>query len=397
MARKRDPLTGQLMIEGITPVVSDATGRVTYRARYTYGAGKGRRYTSRSFKTYDAAADWLLSQRLNVSRGTHVDVTSMTVEDYYHRWYSRRERVLTQNRLRDIISVWERHIEPVIGDVRLQRLTKAMCQSVIDRMDKHGIAPRSIVTYMATLRTMLRAAVQDGILHVSPCENLVYPRAEPAQRTIWTPLQMRTFLTSIKDDPDAALWSLLLATGCRIGEALALEWDDVDLNEGTIHFHRTQTYTIDNRLTSHSGTKTNAEGRVVPIDGWVLDRLREMETSRSSAIVFCDDMGELRHPNTVRRRWKQAIARAGVPEIRLHDVRHSVATALIRDGVGVKVISGILGHKDIRTTLEIYAHVDTSYKREGIGAMSRLLGVAHDNIVPISPANSTSVSERVSD
>lgn len=396
MPRQRDPRTNQLLPEGVRAIVSERTGVVRYRARYTTGTGRQRRFHSRMFDDAGPAEAWLLSQRLDVTQGRHLEPSTITVADYYVRWYERRARQWTQARARIVDSVWRNHIEPAIGGVRLQRVTRPMVQDIVDAMERAGRKRRTVDSHMSVPRLLFADAMREGLVHANPAVGLIYARGASPERVVWTPLQMRAFLHVTRYDRLAPLWAMLVGTGCRVGEALALQWSDIDLDAGTVHIHRTLTLDTSSHYTVRTGTKTNERGRVVPIDPWLVDQLRALP--RQGSYVFQRD-GDFHHPSTVRRQFRDAVERAGLPMIRIHDIRHSVASAMVADGVSIKVIQEILGHENIATTLNTYAHVDTPTKRQGVTAMSRLLGMneQHDNTDAKTAPDSSFVSESVSE
>lgn len=391
MARQRDPLTGQLMMEGIKAVVSERTGSVTYRARYTHGAPPRRSFESRTFKSYDTAEAWLLEQRLDVRRGRHIEPSTMTVADYFERWFTRMSRTWSGARARTVRTTWDKHFLPYFAGVRLQAVTRPMLQQLVDLLAEDGLKGSTIRMYMTSVASLLTAAEQDGLIHKSPFWGMSWPRDVRSPRPIWSPLQLRRFLQSAKatNDPLYPLWAFLVATGCRIGEAIALQWRDVDLEAGQVWIHRTATRGRGGGQAIREGTKTDASGRTIPIDPWMVEILRDLKAEHSDYPVFPGFAGRhLKYP-TVLPRWRKAVTAAKLPPIRPHDVRHSVASMMVASGVPERVVQEILGHKSILITMNTYTHIDIGQQRDGTRAVSMLLGMTSDDLDTSPNASST--------
>ena len=379
MPRYRDPQTNQLLPEGVRPMVSDRTGRVTYRARFTTGSGARRRFHARTFTDARDAEAWLLSQRLDVARGRHRDTADMTVAEYYERWIARMARSWSGSRVKTVRMVWRRYAADALGGMRLQRVGRAECQFLVDAMARQGLKAATVRLYMVGIVSMLDDAVKDDLIPANPAAALTYPRDDRAVRDVWSPLQLRAFLTRTRDDELGSLWAFLIATGCRIGEALALRWSDIDLDAGTVWIHRTLARDAAGRYVGREGTKTSRTGRTVPLDTWVVAVLGRRD--RTHALVW-HQAGEPWSPSTVRDRWARAVKAAGLPPITLHDVRHSVASAMVAAGVHERIVQEVLGHASITTTMNTYSHVGVDTQRQGTQAVTRLLGldVVDDNM-----------------
>lgn len=376
MARRRDPVTGRLLVEGVHPRVSPATGNVTYRARLSWGPRDRRRHASQTFATPEAAEDWIMQLRADIRHGRHVDASALTVADYHAQWVARMRGGWSGSRMSTVNGAWEGYIAEAIGGIVLQRLTRHDVQRLIDTMTRAGLKPSTVRLYLAGVTSMLNAAVEDGILHRSPAQRLAMPRQDDDERVTWSPLQMRRFLHATKDDTTyGPLWALLIATGCRIGEALALEWDAVNFDERIVAIRARLSRDERGAHVVKRGTKTTRRGRVVPIEPWMIDRLREHQerAPRSNRYVFCDGHDRLPYERVLYR-WHQVVAEVGLPMMRIHDIRHSVATAMIAAGISERIVQEVLGHKSVMTTLDRYAHVAVRTQRQGTSALSDMLG-----------------------
>jgi integrase len=186
----------------------------------------------------------------------------------------------------------------------------------------------------------------------------------------------------------APLWYFLAVEGMRRGEALGLRWQDVNWERGTVHI--SQTVAPDKsdrgRAVIQQGAKTNADARSVRLTGEtiaVLKAHRDRQAFQRQAagdswqdhgLIVCTGTGTPINPNNVTRSYNRLVMLSGVPRIRVHDMRHTAATMLLRAGVSAKIVSERLGHATIAITLDTYSHVLPDMQDVAAEAMSALLG-----------------------
>lgn len=241
-----------------------------------------------------------------------------------------------------------------------------------------------------TLRAALNDAVRYGFIRDNPCSRVELPRGDSATPTIWTAGQVQAFLTATRRSRYVTLWRLLFATGLRRGEALGLQWQDVDLEdrritvrrnlqadsrEGNIRYgppkskRSTRTITLDTgtaealalwrrrRETEHAAFLADIERR---ISGFRTPGARLPELPRDLPIdspVFASVDGSPMLPATVSDTFRRQVGKTGLPPMRLHDARHTHITHLLRAGEPIQNVSARAGHGSSFTTLTTYAHV----------------------------------------
>ncbi len=182
----------------------------------------------------------------------------------------------------------------------------------------------------------------------------------------WSAAQLGRFIEATASEREAAWWRLLATTGMRRGELLGLRWADVDLDAGRLTIR--QTVTMVGNSPAQGTPKSRAGLRMVALDAGTVAVLRAWLAQAAERLVMGagwqgGDMlvteadGSAVHPQVFTRRFGVLTRRAGLPTIRLHDVRHSYATAALGAGVPVKVLSQRIGHADVAVTLRVYAHV----------------------------------------
>jgi integrase len=245
------------------------------------------------------------------------------------------------------------------------------------------LSPKTVANVSGVLSIALADAVRLKVLAHNPSTDARLPRRAHREMTAWTEQEAATFLASVAGERVYPMWRLVLATGLRRGELCGLRWQDVDLDAPTINVASTRV--VAERV-EVGEPKTRAGVRVLALDadtGSALGswRRRQLEERLGTGgawvdhgLVFTDELGEPPHPETVTRWWREAVARAGLRPIRLHDARHTAATLMLRAGVPVKVVSQRLGHADVAVTMRVYQHVTHTDDRAAADALGKALG-----------------------
>lgn len=240
-----------------------------------------------------------------------------------------------------------------------------------------ALSPRS-VRYIATiLHRAFRDAVRWQALTRNVADAADPPRGgDRVEMQTWTGAQLGAFLQSVSDDRLAGVWWLLGNTGMRRGEVLGLRWADVDLDAGRLRIVRTLITTDVQRKGEPGmawGTPKTAKGRrQIALDPATVTAVRQHRTRQleerlllgsgygDQDLVACQVDGSPIHPKNFSDAFEKANKAAGLPRIRLHDLRHTHATLALRAGVHPRVVQERLGHANVGITLDCYSHVDMS-------------------------------------
>jgi integrase len=284
----------------------------------------------------------------------------------------------------------ERHIVPALGGVLLQGLTPAhltaFYRMLLDdgrRDGRGGLAPKSVRNIHGVLHAALRDAVRWGYLPRNIAGAADLPKGLTPEMHVWSPEQLRAFLDQVRGDPLYAGWLLLATTGMRRGEVAGLRWVDVDLDAGRVSPRRPRV--VVNYEVVVSEPKTAKGRRSLALDPATVAALRQHRTRQleqqlavgprwqDSGLVFTWPDGRPIHPHRFSKWFEQHTRVAGLPKIRLHDVRHSYATAALAAGVPAKVVSERLGHANIAITMDTYSHVLPGLDAQAAGAVARLI------------------------
>lgn len=334
--------------------------------------GKTRPRWVGGFTTRTAAKKARDAARHAVNRGTYVAPQDLTVADYLRRWVEAHAVALKPSTAKSYRDNIERYLIPRLGHERVQSLSPSLLSLVLrDLYEKGGVggkalSPRTVEFARAVLRKAMDDAVIDRIVEVNPVVGTKRPKTVKPHHTVWSSAELRRFLTATKGQPFSALWVLAAGTGMRRGELLALRWLQVDLEAGVVVVERSVT-SINREL--HYVTTKNHERREVPIDSRTTAQLRAWRKTQtaerlawgaaykdSEGLVFTWESGAPVSGDYVTKQFVRAQRLADVPRITLHEVRHTHASILLREGVPVHVVSARLGHKDASVTLNVYAH-----------------------------------------
>jgi integrase len=237
------------------------------------------------------------------------------------------------------------------------------------------------------LHGALADAVRWNLLIRNPATDARPPRVRRQRHLVWNSEQLRQFVSHAQSDRYAALWLLVCTTGLRRSELAGLRRDGVDLANGRITAADTRVV-VRGRATDSDG-KSDDSRRTLALDPVTADALRryverweeeKRQFGHNGEWLFCHHEGRPIHPDTITKWFRQLSRKAGLPPIKLHDVRHSYATAALRAGVPVKVVSERPGNASVAFTQDTYMHVIPGMDEHGAQvAAAAILGPAAPN------------------
>jgi integrase len=343
-----------------------------------------RRQFRRRFETRKAAEAWL-SETEHQIHADGIGITpEITLAAYAAIWHARMERIWAPSTTRLRLSTWRMHIAPQLGAKRVTAITRADCQAMVDRMVYAGLKPNTVIVCAQHVTAMLGAAVADEIVTHNRASGLHLPRAHRTEPVTWTADQARCFIAAKAGTQVGVVDHLMLATGMRVGEALALSWESVDLEQRRIRIIATLQVSIDNGVDIAQTTKTASSRRTVPITPDLArdladHRARQAETLQERGqrnrrnLVFASPAGERVHPQRLRYEMDGAMLRLDLPRLTLHGFRHTAATLMLSAGVPAKVAQEMLGHATIALTMDTYSHVSLGMTRDASDTLGALL------------------------
>lgn len=285
------------------------------------------------------------------------------------------------------------YIVPVLGNRSLTKLAPADVRAFLGELartdSRHGrpLSARTVQYVHAVLRRALTQAMREELVTRNVAALVSAPRVLHREVNYLEPEQAQDLLAAARDDRLYALYAVALALGLRRGEALALRWRDIDLEKRTLRV-RGSLQRVNGRL-QITEPKTARSRRLIPLPDICVDALvehRERQASDrehatiwiESDLVFTTSIGTPIEPRNLVRHFQTLCRRAGLPQIRFHDLRHTCASLLLAQGVEPRVIMETLGHSVIGTTLNIYTHVLPATQRSAADRMDDLLGRKRD-------------------
>ncbi len=231
------------------------------------------------------------------------------------------------------------------------------------------------------IRAALQDAIVDELIATNPARHLRISHRYRPKFTPWSAEEARRFLSAARDDRWYALYSVALALGLRRGEALGLRWIDVDLIDNVITIRKTL-QRVSGQLTN-GPVKTESSERKIAVPAplaRVLARHHATQIQESKiapkwtdhGMVFATKIGTPIEPRNLNRHFDQLCAKAGVPRIRFHDLRHSCATILYDQGVPIENIQDVLGHSSPTITKTIYVEATRKVQRDAVDRLGFL-------------------------
>jgi integrase len=279
----------------------------------------------------------------------------------------------------------ELHVLPLLGKVKLQKLGPQHLQRLYNTKREEGYSPQTVQHIHRLLHRALKDAVRWNLVPRNVCDLVDTPHVPKKEMQALTPEQAQQLLDAARDDPLEALYVLALNTGMREGELLALQWKDIDFKRGKLQVKR-KIMRLPKKGFVISEPKTARSKRSIPLAPLTLEalkrhRLRQYEQRQEAGplwdeqdLVFCNSMGRpIEVGNMLRRSFRPLLAKAGLPRIRFHDLRHSCATLLLTMEVHPKVVQERLGHSQISVTLDMYSHVLPSMQEDATRRLETLL------------------------
>ena len=381
-------------------------------------------------KTFDRKADakrWVLEQQSMKAAGLRTAPSKQTLAEYLRDWlevYATQARAVTVYNYRATLTKWVLDPAPgvpVIGAIRLDRLTKTAFEKLYTYMNRQaGMGPRGCQYLHGTLRQALNDAVHDNLIPRNPTDRAKRPkryadgRRESVVVKAMDEKQAKAFLAAAKQEPRCfpALFHMLLQGGLRPCEAFALHWRHVDFDAGTVTIEHTLTRVgLDKKQEPWRLTETKTERvRIVPLPGGTMQLLQVWRTEQKRGrlavgsewqehnFVFTTQLGTpLDLSNVCRGAYRNVMERASIgeygpepkkprsgptarrrftPAFRLYALRHTCATLLLKAGVNPKIVSERLGHASIKLTLDTYSHVLPDMQQTAVVALEKMFATA---------------------
>lgn len=345
-----------------------------YQARYVDRAGKEH---ARLFKLKRDAQRWLDEQAAALVTGTWADPAAgkQFLSTYADGWIARQ--VVSRNTNNTYQSVLDNHIKNEIGGMRIDSIRAADVQALVKKWSQTAAASTVEFRYLV-LAMILRSAVRERVIPVSPCVKIKLPRGKAKAALVPITTAAVEALAAAMPPHLRALVIVGAGTGMRRGELIGLTLDRVSTETDTIRVDRQ----LDRLATGDKAVfvppKTEASVRTIPVAEVVLDAIRthvEEFGVHESGLIFTSQIGSPLRTSTLWTAWSKAAARAGV-DATPHDLRHYFASIQIAGGTSIKALQALLGHKSAVETWDTYGHLMGDEDDRSREVIERALGKA---------------------
>jgi integrase len=355
-------------------------------AQYTVYTAKGRKRKTLYGKTRLEVAAKLAKALSDREGGITFDADNLRLGDYLQRWLEDSKkgsvkRVTYEGYARQV----RNHLVPTLGWIKLRALTPAHLRGLYREKTETGLSARTVGYIHTTIHNALEQAVKDGLVPRNVADVVKPPQLCKEEIQPLTPAQTKSFLEAVGGHRFEALYVLAVTAGPRQGELLGLKWEDIALDRKLLQVKRTLSSTKGGEPI-FSNPKTAKGRRSVKLTARAVEALRrhrerQLEEREEVAglwqnhgLVFPTRIGTpMSRHNLVARSFKPLLKRAGLPEIRFHDLRHTCATLMLAVGANPKVAQETLGHANVTITLDTYSHLLPNMQDEVAEKVNELL------------------------
>nr|AAV87153.1 integrase [Streptococcus pyogenes] len=361
-------------------------GTIVYRASIYLGIDQmtGKRVktsiTGRTRKEVNQKAKHAQFDFLSNGSTIKRKVVIKTFKELSHLWLETYKLTVKPQTYDATVTRLNRHIMPTLGNMKVDKITASDIQMLINRLSKYYV---NYTAVRSVIRKVLQQGVLLGLIDYNSARDIILPRKQPnAKKKVKfiDPSDLKSFLEHLETSQhkrynlyfDAVLYQLLLSTGLRIGEACALEWGDIDLENGTIAINKT----YNKNLKFLSTAKTQSGNRVISVDKKTLRSLKLYQMrqrqlfnevgARVSEVVFATPTRKYFNASVRQSALDTRCKEAGIERFTFHAFRHTHASLLLNAGISYKELQYRLGHANISMTLDTYGHLSKGKEKEAV-------------------------------
>lgn len=361
-------------------------GTIVYRASIYLGIDQmtGKRVktsiTGRTRKEVNQKAKHAQLDFLSNGSTIKRKVVIKTFKELSHLWLETYKLTVKPQTYDATVTRLNRHIMPTLGNMKVDKITASDIQMLINRLSKYYV---NYTAVRSVIRKILQQGVLLGLIDYNPARDIILPRKQPnAKKKVKfiDPSDLKSFLEHLESSQhkrynlyfDAVLYQLLLSTGLRIGEACALDWGDIDLENGTIAINKT----YNKNLKFLSTAKTQSGNRVISVDKKTLRSLKLYQMrqrqlfnevgARVSEVVFATPTRKYFNASVRQSALDTRCKEAGIERFTFHAFRHTHASLLLNAGISYKELQYRLGHANISMTLDTYGHLSKDKEKEAV-------------------------------
>ena len=375
-----------------------------WEGRYTDGVNEKGKQIQRSVygKTKQEVADKIHTILYQKQQGIYVMPQKVLVKDWMEQWLHNYALItVRESTYISYEGYVYNHINPMIGDIPLQKLTPPIVQNFYNdrilngRKDgKGGLSSKTMHNMHNMFHQAMEQAKINGLIMQNPTENALIPRQPKKEMRVLSVQEQMKLLSVVHMHRLGFAIKFDLATGLRIGELCALKWTDFNFQNNTVKVTRTLQRIKHNQLDREEldgsenmtlvvegPVKTNSGFREIPIPDkiWLElmqhQQIQQHEYSRlgvpivPDGYVFAMPLGTCVEPSTMRDALNFLLDAAGIEHANFHSLRHTFATRALEAGMPIKTLSDILGHSQVQITMDLYCHSSIDHMRDSMNAL----------------------------
>lgn len=354
--------------------------------------GNYKRMHKRGFKTKKEAQLWTSNLQVSLDKQGFVATNDMTFEELYNRWFEDYKQGVKESTWAKTEDVFRLHIIPVLGAKKIKRLTVPQCQKVVHDWFKAGF--KHYRRFRSSASTVFDYGIRMELISRNPMAKTSIPKRKDIDDApafdFYEKAELTKFLDSAYSYDDMepfTFFRLLSYTGMRKGEALALQWSDLNFDTNEISISRTESKGKDGRLLIQT-PKTKTSRRIIVVDKKTMHWLRKWKISQASfyleqgynvhgakQLVFSNEYNQLLQPS-VPDHWNRSICKAyGLRRIKIHAFRHTFCSLAFAGGAELVAVSKMLGHANLNITQQVYLHVTKQQKADVAEKLDQFMSI----------------------
>lgn len=350
--------------------------------------GKRRQLTRRGFGTKKEAERKASELLEKATQGINVQAGNIKIKDYAKKYLKVKKGRIAETTFIHYRGKLNKYIIPFLGEITLEKLSTRHAEEFLEFLtEETDLGNVSINKTLEITRSMIKKAIDERIIFFNPF-TLIENLKEVGHIKTWTFEESERLLRYINSHPSTMYTNFIciaLNTGMRKGEVLGLRKRDIDFKSKQIHVNQSVYEKDDGAFIGKP--KTTHSKRTILFDDTIEKYLKDQISKQNAFkllygkryhdndLIFSYDDGKPMRPTNINKFFNRIIKAAGVPKIRIHDMRHTHATQLLELGVNPKIVSERLGHASVKITLDLYSHVKPEMQVQGLALLTERLNM----------------------
>ncbi|SFA83026.1 Site-specific recombinase XerD [Lentibacillus halodurans] len=335
--------------------------------------GKRKQKKKRGFKTKKEAHKAMTEMLHELNSGTYVEPKKITMNEFLSEWLKNKQLTVGENTYLKYSRTVNSHVIPYIGEIMLPDLSAMHVQQLYHTLSQEkGLSNDNIRNVHKFLSQALKQGVKFEYIPKNVTEFIELPKVQKKEVEVWDLDEVQHFLEVTKTNRYYIVYQIAINTGMRQSEILGLRWKDIDFDRGVLNVRQTLSHFGELK----NSTKTAAGARTIALPDQLMHELNKHKVNQAKeklksgtfysdhGLVIATQEGTPLHPRNLLRNFYAQIKKANLKKISFHDLRHTHASLLLKQGAHPKVVSERLGHADTRMTLDTYSHLLPNMQEE---------------------------------